>query len=93
MVLALEEVERVEELAEIEREELEEELEAIEREEEEEEEAGVADVELGVVGAPAHTSCVEPISTALLVAKPLNRTALIAFKFAPENELSGTVIV
>ena len=67
-----------------------EELAAIELEDEEL--AGFEVVEL----APdelAHTSCVEPISHAVPVAKPLNRKALIAFKFAPEKELSGTVMV
>lgn len=48
---------------------------------------------LGVVGAPSQPSWVEPISQALLVAKPLNKKALIAFGFAPEKELKGTVIV
>ena len=61
--------------------------------EEDEELAGLEVVELGVVGAPPQPSCVEPISQALLVAKPLNKKALIAFKFAPEKELKGTVIV
>jgi hypothetical protein len=41
----------------------------------------------------AHTSCVCPISHAPFILNDSNTIASIAFKFAPVNELSGTVTV
>lgn len=41
----------------------------------------------------AHTNCVCPICHALLVLNDSNKMLRIAFKFAPENELNGTVYV